>query len=142
MINKNIILRIIFEIFLLTRFNNEICWIHSKETTKVRSARNYEVKQFDGMNSFSISVGFLLSFPSFFFFFFFLVIVKSEKRMLDKPEKTVEKKKIDAHLEVLPTKRYRCRRQNIDKFNFIYRYKRYKVERNTRSGNSRENVSR
>lgn len=38
-----------------------------KETTKVRSARNYEVKQFDEMNSFSISVGFLLSFFSFFF---------------------------------------------------------------------------
>lgn len=54
----------------------------------MRSARNYEVKQFDEMNSFSISVEsvfFFLSFP------FFLVIVKSEKRMLDKPG-TVEKK--------------------------------------------------
>lgn len=59
-----------------------------KETTKVRSARNYEVKQFDEMNSFSISVGFLLS---FFSFFFLVIIVKSEKRILDKPE-TVEKK--------------------------------------------------
>lgn len=106
----------------------------------MRSARNYEVKQFDGVNSFSISVGFLLSFPSFFFFFFSSDRKKREKNA--RQARNSRKKKIDAHLEVLPTKRYRCRRQNIDKFNFIYRYKRYKVERNTRSGNSRENVSR
>lgn len=48
----------------------------SKETTKVRSARNYEVKQFDEMNSFSTSVGFFLS---FFFFFFSSDRKKREK---------------------------------------------------------------
>lgn len=139
MINKNIILRIIFEIFLLTRFNNEICWIHSKRNNKGEKCKKLWSKAIRWDEFIFDKCRFSSFFP--FFFFFFLVIVKSEKRMLDKPE-TVEKKKIDAHLEVLPTKRYRCRRQNIDKFNFIYRYKRYKVERNTRSGNSRENVSR
>ena len=38
---------------------------------------------------------------------------------------------MDVHLEVPLTKRYRCRRQNIDKLNFISRYK---VERNARGG--------